>query len=135
MNKEQLENVPKMISQKMAAQQVLINLLYSQVVDLSMMSKIELGDDVITEIKRLQDLLEEDKKKDIPYQKDWMFDNKEVEVSLPGAELSDIEILKYFFEKYKSTVESGRPNLRVANLLKTYIDIIQVKEGINEQIR
>jgi hypothetical protein len=38
-------------------QQELINVLYSQVVDLSMMSKIELGDDVIAEIKRLNDLL------------------------------------------------------------------------------
>ena len=79
--------------------------------------------------------MEEDKKKDIPYQKDWMFDNKEVEVSLPGPELSDIENLKYFFEKYKFTVERGRPNLRAANLLKTYIDTIQVKEAINEQPR
>ena len=39
------------------AQQELIDLLYSQVVDLSMMSKIELGDDVIAEIKRLNSLL------------------------------------------------------------------------------
>ena len=38
-------------------QQELIDVLYSQVVDLSMMSKIELGDDVIAEIKRLKDLL------------------------------------------------------------------------------
>lgn len=37
------------------AQQELIELLYSQVVDLSMMSKIELGDDVIAEIRRLED--------------------------------------------------------------------------------
>jgi hypothetical protein len=40
-------------------QQELIDLLYSQVVDLSMMSKIELGDDVIAEIKRLKVLLNE----------------------------------------------------------------------------
>ena len=38
-------------------QQELINVLESQVMDLSMMSKIELGDDVIAEIKRLKDLL------------------------------------------------------------------------------
>ena len=38
-------------------QKELIDVLYSQVVDLSMMSKIELGDDVIAEIKRLNDLL------------------------------------------------------------------------------
>jgi hypothetical protein len=38
-------------------QKELIDVLYSQVVDLSMMSKIELGDDVIAEIKRLKDLL------------------------------------------------------------------------------
>ena len=59
MNKEELENVPQMISAKMAAQQQLIQLLYSQVVDLSMMSKIELGDDVIAEIIRLKSLINE----------------------------------------------------------------------------
>jgi hypothetical protein len=40
-------------------QQELIDLLYSQVVDLSMMSKIELGDDVIAEIKRLQEIIKQ----------------------------------------------------------------------------
>ena len=40
------------------AQQELIDLLHSQVVDLTMMSKIELGDDVITEIKRLQNIID-----------------------------------------------------------------------------
>ena len=38
-------------------QQELINVLVSQVMDLSMMSKIELGDDVIAELKRLKGLL------------------------------------------------------------------------------
>jgi hypothetical protein len=53
MTEEELQNFPQMMSAKMAAQQQLINLLYSQVADLTMMSKIELGDDVIEEIKRL----------------------------------------------------------------------------------
>ena len=35
----------------------LIRVLYSQVVDLTIMSKIELGDDVIAEIKRLKDII------------------------------------------------------------------------------
>jgi len=39
------------------AKDELIKILYSQVTDLSMMSKIELGDDVIAEIKRLQDII------------------------------------------------------------------------------
>ena len=38
-------------------QQELIDVLYSQVIDLSMMSHIELGDDVIEEINRLKGLL------------------------------------------------------------------------------
>jgi hypothetical protein len=38
-------------------QKELIDLLSGQVADLSMMSKIELGDDVIAEIKRLKGLL------------------------------------------------------------------------------
>ena len=40
-------------------QQELIDVLYCQVVDLSMMSKIELGNDVIAEIKRLKGILNE----------------------------------------------------------------------------
>ena len=42
---------------KEQAKDQLIDLLYSQVVDLSLMSKIELGDDVIQEIKRLKSII------------------------------------------------------------------------------
>jgi UDP-galactopyranose mutase len=42
-----------------SAKDQLIDLLYSQMIDLSMMSKIELGDDVIAEIKRLKHLINE----------------------------------------------------------------------------
>lgn len=41
------------------AKDKLIELLYSQVVDLTMMSKIELGDDVIAEIIRLKAIINE----------------------------------------------------------------------------
>jgi len=41
------------------AKDQLIEILETQVVDLSMMSKIELGDDVITEIKRLKAIINE----------------------------------------------------------------------------
>jgi len=44
---------------KEQAKDALIEVLMNQVVDLSMMSKIELGDDVIAEIKRLNDLINE----------------------------------------------------------------------------
>jgi hypothetical protein len=59
MTNEELENVPQMISTKMAAQQQLINVLMHQVIDLTMMSKIELGDAVIAEIKRLKLIINE----------------------------------------------------------------------------
>ena len=39
------------------AQRELIDILMNQVVDLSMMSKIELGDDVVKEINRLRFLI------------------------------------------------------------------------------
>jgi hypothetical protein len=45
------------MEEKIKLQEELIDVLYSQVVDLSMMSKIELGDDVIMEIKRLKEAL------------------------------------------------------------------------------
>ena len=59
MTEEELQNVPQMISAKLAAQQQLIELLMNQIVDLSMMSKIELGDDVIAEIRRLKSIINE----------------------------------------------------------------------------
>jgi len=48
-------------SEIIKTQEELITVLESQVVDLSMMSKIELGDDVIAEIKRLKSLLNKPK--------------------------------------------------------------------------
>ena len=51
MNKEQVQD------DQIKFRDELIELLYSQVIDLTMMSKIELGDDVIAEIKRLKGLL------------------------------------------------------------------------------
>jgi len=42
---------------KEQAKDALIEVLMNQVMDLTMMSKIELGDDVIEEIKRLQDII------------------------------------------------------------------------------
>jgi hypothetical protein len=44
---------------KEEAKDALIKVLESQVIDLTMMSKIELGDDVITEIKRLKKIIDE----------------------------------------------------------------------------
>jgi hypothetical protein len=41
------------------AKDQLIQLLFTQVVDLVMMSKIELGDDVIAEINRLKKIINE----------------------------------------------------------------------------
>ncbi len=45
------------VMNKEEAKDALIEVLMNQVIDLSMMSKIELGDDVIAEIKRLQDII------------------------------------------------------------------------------
>ena len=42
---------------KEEAKDKLIEVLMTQVVDLVMMSKIELGDDVIAEIKRLKEII------------------------------------------------------------------------------
>jgi len=51
-----LDKKQKTIS-KEDAKDLLIKVLYSQVMNLTMMSKIELGDDVITEIRRLKDII------------------------------------------------------------------------------
>jgi len=45
---------------KEEAKDQLIEVLTNQVMDLSMMSKIELGDDVIAEIKRLKEIIKKD---------------------------------------------------------------------------
>ena len=42
------------------AKDELIQLLFKQVVDLTLMSKIELGDDVIDEIRKLKGIINED---------------------------------------------------------------------------
>ena len=55
MTNEEMRQVVKQATITIGAQQELIDLLYGQVVDLTMMSKIELGDDVIAEIKRLRE--------------------------------------------------------------------------------
>jgi hypothetical protein len=52
---ENWENINKM--NKEEAKDQLIQLLMGQVIDLSMMSKIELGDDVIAEINRLKKII------------------------------------------------------------------------------
>ena len=46
---------------------------------------------------------------------------------LPDQPLSDLENLEYLYTMYKRTVEKGKPNQRMAEQLKTYIDIIEVK--------
>jgi len=46
---------------KEEAKDKLIEVLTNQVMDLSMMSKIELGDDVIEEIKRLREIINQNK--------------------------------------------------------------------------
>jgi hypothetical protein len=46
---------------KEEAKDALIGVLMNQVIDLSMMSKIDLGDDVVEEIKRLQEIINQNK--------------------------------------------------------------------------
>jgi len=57
------------------------------------------------------------------------------ECELPGPELSDVDSLKYFFEKYLFSVECGKPNQNGATILKLWIDIIQHKHLKNDQSR
>ena len=45
---------------KEQAKNELIDLLYSQIIDLTLMSKIELGDDVIAEIRRLKKIINQE---------------------------------------------------------------------------
>ena len=70
---------------------------------------------------------------DFAFQKEYIFDNKKVEESLPSCELSDIDSLKYFFQKYLFSVENGKPSQSSATILKTWIDIIQQKSNENNE--
>lgn len=47
------------LNRKIELQDELIQVLTNQVMDLTIMSKIELGDDVIAEIRRIKDSLKE----------------------------------------------------------------------------
>ena len=71
----------------------------------------------------------------IEFHSEYVLDNRDVDISLPGGEISDADNLRYFFEKYISSVERGKANQRMAEQLKTVIDIIQVKSLANEQAR
>ena len=51
--------VMKQAAEIVETQRELIDVLYTQMIDLSMMSKIELGDDVIAEINRLKTKLKD----------------------------------------------------------------------------
>jgi len=53
------------------AKDELIHLLYRQMIDLSLMSKIELGDDVCAEIRRLTAIIDDRDTEDYPYLSDW----------------------------------------------------------------
>jgi hypothetical protein len=64
-------------------------------------------------------------KLNIKFQEEYIFDNKEVSTPLPGGELSDVDSLKYFFQKYLFSVEKGKPSQNGATILKLWIDIIQ----------
>lgn len=55
MENNQLIQIMKSSADLIETQRELIDVLYTQMIDLSMMSKIELGDDVITEVRRLKD--------------------------------------------------------------------------------
>ena len=54
---EHTEDWPEDTTPREKAKSELINLLFCQIMDLTTMSKIELGDDVITEIKRLNEII------------------------------------------------------------------------------
>lgn len=65
----------------------------------------------------------------LEYQEVYILDNKEVNTSLPSYELSDIDSLKYFFQKYLFSVENGNPSQNGAAILKIWIDIIQQRKN------
>ena len=54
---EHTEDWPGDTTPREKAKSELINLLFCQIMDLTTMSKIELGDDVITEIRRLNEII------------------------------------------------------------------------------
>jgi hypothetical protein len=50
--------------------------------------------------------------------------------TLPGVNnLSTIDSLQYFFDKFLNSVEKGKPNVKAARHLKTYIDSIIIKDS------
>ena len=57
--RNQINNQKNVMTELERTQEELITLLKGQIVDLTMMSKIELGDDVIKEICRLQDKIKQ----------------------------------------------------------------------------
>ena len=64
---EQLTQTHFNMTQLEQKQEELIELLYSQVIDLSMMSKIELGDDVINKLRELKREIKDIRETYVPF--------------------------------------------------------------------
>ena len=75
----------------------------------------------------IDDLNQEKSMSKLDYQSEYIFENKDVDISLPDSKLSDIDSLEYFFRKYLFSVENGKPNQNNATRLKSWVDIIQAK--------
>ena len=87
-------------------QQELIDVLYTQMIDLSMMSKIELGDDVIDEIRRLKGLLN-----DYPYNPNEFFDSTKVEKLKEQYNFELIDDISYGIDGKTYLVETYETSL------------------------
>mgnify|MGYP003655373774 CR=1 FL=1 len=67
-----------------------------------------------------------------PIEKDFFIPSPDYESvdmdTLPGTDnLSDVDNLHYFFEKFIKTVETKKPNTRLTNQLKILIDSTMIK--------
>ena len=115
-------------------QNELINLLYSQVVDLTMMSKIELGDDVIAELNQIKREISDIKENYVPFVSEveefntLMNKPNNYEPIIPENRLEWEFVYNFILEEleeYKQACETGN----IVEVLDALCDITYVSLG------
>jgi hypothetical protein len=115
-------------------QEELLNLWKSQAIDLSMMSKIEFGDDVIQEIQRLQEEIELEKHNSVPFvdevqQFNTMMGKEYQNRTTPTINKEDADFVINFIKEELEELEEAVENGDIVEVLDAILDLAYVGLG------
>ena len=115
-------------------QEELLNLWKSQAIDLSMMSKIEFGDDVIQEIQRLQEEIKLEKQNSVPFidevqQFNTMMGKSYQNRTTPTINKEDADFVINFIKEELEELEEAVENGDIVEVLDAILDLAYVGLG------